>query len=132
MWLKENRFLLVSRIYQILFWRDYDSTIAESDINLFPTIEDLNYPENWNEFISEKILKLNKLNPEFEDFLTKMLHDPAKTSILVKAILSAAFVEREEIGEETFKELKIPSVYSKLTQDLVGGQSPELVYSILK
>ncbi len=131
MWLKENRFLLVSKIYQILFWKDYDSNILQEDISELPIIEDFIYPEGWTEFVSTKVSKLQELDSDFQSFLELKLRTSSKTFLLVKAILAAAFVEFNELGLEQTTELKLANVYSKLTQDLVGGQSPELVFSIL-
>jgi hypothetical protein len=132
MWLKENRFLLVSKLYQIMFWNDFDNSIPDSEITEIPLLEDFIYPEGWDNFINEKTAKLKELDSEFTLFLKKKLNQPEKTFLLVKAILAAGFIEHTELGAEKFKELKLADLYSKLTQDVTGGQSPELVYSIFK
>jgi|GEM_PF-3722512 len=132
MWLKENRFLLVSKLYQIMFWNDFDLSIPDSENTEIPILEDFIYPEGWEDFVKEKSFKLKSVDSEFQLFLKEKLNQPEKTFLLVKAILAAGFIELNELGAEKFKELKLADVYSKLTQDLTGGQSPELVYSIFK
>ena len=132
MWTKENRFLLVGKLYQIMFWQDFDSALAAENSVELPIIEDLTYPEGWDVFIEDKTSKMKILEKEFKVFLEQKLHDPSKTYLLVKAIFCASFIEKHELGEKAFLELDLPSVYGKLTQELVAGQSPELVYSVLK
>jgi hypothetical protein len=115
-----------------MFWNDFDISIPDSNNAKIPILEDFIYPENWEDFIKEKSLKLKSIDSEFQLFLKEKLNQPEKTFLLVKAILAAGFIELNELGAEKFKELKLADVYSKLTQDLTGGQSPELVYSIFK
>jgi hypothetical protein len=131
MWLKENRFLLVSKIYQILFWKEFSSNLKDELILDFPIIDELVYPDDWMKFVSEKVLKLEETEINFQKFLASKLHKSDKTFLLVKAILASAYLEINEIGLQSAKELKLANVYGKLTQELVGGQSPELVFSIL-
>jgi len=131
MWLKENRFLLVSKLYQIMFWHDFGTSIPDSEKIEIPILEDFIYPEGWEDFIKEKILKLKETDSQFKIFLKEKLRQPEKTFLMVRAILASAFLEFNELGLEEAKSEKLANVYSKLTQDLVGGQSPELVFSII-
>jgi transcription termination factor NusB len=129
MWSNPTRKILIGSIYEYLFWSNLGSKkIPEVD---WTQLIDLYNTESFP--LAEK-----ELNSLYEKFLEKSetyIHiiqehfdNWSKTYDIVKAILIVFVLELEDTNLASEK--SIINKYLKITQELVGGQNPNLVHAV--
>ncbi|NJK71692.1 MAG: hypothetical protein HC932_05655 [Thermales bacterium] len=129
MWSQATRKVLISSVYEYLFWQKLEDpkefVIDWSQL----TLEHFNEGDVLNQKEFQKVFNtFLSLPDKYLSQVSKFINDWSKTFDLVKAILIVFVIELESFQDEPPK--NIISKYIRITQELVGGENPSLVHAV--
>ncbi len=129
MWSNSTRKVLISAVYEYLFWEKLEVR------NDFEVEWDSLFNEHNKDNESISIAELSALLDNFitnkDSYCTKIqkyINDWSKTYDLIKAVLITLVIELEIANPQEPE--KLISKYIRISQNLVGGENPSLVHAV--